>query len=114
MAAPASTLRTPRRDMFMARLASKSVFRQGAGRSSGFTKTPFAAAFLDFGGSPGFNVANPSERFIFSTRRPVPEAGGQRPTARCALGRKSVWNICSLAPLLRGEVKKDNGRVRQI
>src|ERR1700733_9581940 len=27
---------------------------------------------------------------FFSTRRPVPEAGGQRPTARCALGRKNV------------------------
>src|SRR6201991_3576326 len=38
------------------------------------------------------NRANSSERFIFSPRRPVPEAGGQRPTARCALGRKSVWN----------------------
>jgi len=25
---------------------------------------------------------------FFSTRRPVPETGGQRPTARCALGRK--------------------------
>src|SRR6185369_12117906 len=30
---------------------------------------------------------------FFSTRRPALEAGGQRPTARCALGRKSVWNI---------------------
>src|SRR6266481_7663734 len=40
---------------------------------------------------------------FFSTRRPALETGGQRPTARCALGRKSVWIICSLAPLLRGE-----------
>src|ERR1700674_531004 len=31
------------------------------------------------------------EKTFFSTRRPVPEAGGQRPTARCALGRKIVW-----------------------
>src|SRR4030095_12000038 len=30
---------------------------------------------------------------FFSTRRPAPEAGGQRPTARCALGRKGVWII---------------------
>src|SRR5207237_9248339 len=30
---------------------------------------------------------------FFSTRRPAHETGGQRPTARCALGRESVWNI---------------------
>src|SRR5262249_3947261 len=29
---------------------------------------------------------------FFSTRRPVQETGGQRPTARCALGRERVWN----------------------
>src|SRR3954449_854134 len=30
---------------------------------------------------------------FFSTRRPALEAGGQRPTARCALGRKSVLSV---------------------
>src|ERR1700722_9850934 len=30
---------------------------------------------------------------FFSTRRPALETGGQRPTARCALGRKSVWFV---------------------
>src|SRR6185369_14284112 len=30
---------------------------------------------------------------FFSTRRPAHETGGQRPTARCALGRESVWMI---------------------
>ena len=28
---------------------------------------------------------------FFSIRRPVQQAGGQRPTARCALGRERVW-----------------------
>src|SRR5947208_3334656 len=30
---------------------------------------------------------------FFSTRRPALETGGQRPTARCALGREIVWTI---------------------
>ncbi len=42
------------------------------------------------------------EKMFFSTRRPVLEAGGQRPTARCALGRESVWIIFSLAPHFAG------------
>ena len=50
---------------------------------------------LTFGACGGLTRANPSERSFFSTRRPVPEAGGQRPTARCALGRKIVWFIGS-------------------
>src|SRR4029079_4182640 len=33
------------------------------------------------------------EKTFFSTRRPALETGGQRPTARCALGRESVWTI---------------------
>lgn len=37
---------------------------------------------------------------FFSTRRPVPETGGQRPTALCALGREIVWTIV-LAPCAR-------------
>src|ERR1700733_8856430 len=42
---------------------------------------------------------------FFSTRRPVPEAGGQRPTARCALGRK---NVCiGLSPKGRSWVSAD-------
>src|ERR1700738_4307686 len=59
---------------------------------------------------------------FFSTRRPALEAGGQRPTARCALGRESVWfgvvteagDDFSPSPRTsRGEVKKDCGIVRQ-
>src|SRR6202163_4867724 len=48
--------------------------------------------FLTFGACGGLTPAILGKTF-FSTRRPAPEAGGQRPTARCALGRKSVWNI---------------------
>ena len=33
---------------------------------------------------------------FFSTRRPALETGGQRPTARCALGRKIVWTTLIL------------------
>src|SRR3954447_25200419 len=46
--------------------------------------------FLDLWRVRGFNARNLRKDF-FSTRRPAREAGGQRPTARCALGRKSVW-----------------------
>src|ERR1700748_2495139 len=52
------------------------------------------------------NRANSSERFIFSTRRPVPCAGGQRLTARCARGRKSVWSSL----ILRSRVSGAEGR----
>src|SRR5258706_11358292 len=92
-AAPASTPRTRRRVMGMARLASKCAFRQGHRRLSRFTKTPFCQRVsLTFEGERGLTPAIIGKTF-FSTRRPVLEAGGQRPTARCALGRKSVWII---------------------
>src|SRR6266704_2913745 len=39
---------------------------------------------------------------FFSTRRPALETGGQRPTARCALGREIVW-ISSPSPRSCGE-----------
>src|SRR4029077_13024506 len=53
---------------------------------------------------------------FFSTRRPAPETGGQRPTARCALGRKSVWNIISSRPrsaseTRRGVITRDGGEI---
>src|SRR3979411_1307137 len=48
---------------------------------------------LTFGGQEGLTPAILGKMF-FSTRRPALEAGGERPTARCALGRKSVWNWC--------------------
>src|SRR6202048_759174 len=44
--------------------------------------------FLTFGGCGGL-TSRLLEKTFFSTRRPALEAGGQRPTARCALGRKS-------------------------
>src|ERR1700722_11512815 len=85
----------------------KACFGKGLADRATSRKRHFAAAFLDFQGSPGFNAANSSERSIFSTRRPVPEAGGQRPAARCPLGRKRVWNtISSLAPLFAGRGEK--------
>src|SRR5260370_2320214 len=49
--------------------------------------------FLTFGDCGGLTPPL-LEKTFFSIRRPALEAGGQRPTARCALGRKSVWNIC--------------------
>src|SRR5580693_448785 len=52
-----------------------------------------ACLSLTFRLERGLNRPNSSERLIFSTRRPALEAGGQRPTARCALGRKGVWTI---------------------
>ena len=48
--------------------------------------------FLDFSRPRAFKPLKFIEKVVFSTRRPVLEAGGQRPTARCALGRKGVWN----------------------
>src|SRR4051812_32022342 len=47
---------------------------------------------LTFAGHGGLTPALLGKTF-FSTRRPALETGGQRPTARCALGRKSVWTI---------------------
>src|SRR5437764_15453807 len=47
---------------------------------------------LTFAGHGGLTPALLGKTF-FSTRRPALETGGQRPTARCALGRRSVWNI---------------------
>src|SRR4051794_27225752 len=45
---------------------------------------------LTFGACGGLTPALLGKTF-FSTRRPALETGGQRPTARCALGRKIVW-----------------------
>ena len=47
---------------------------------------------LTFGPFGGLTPALLGKTF-FSTRRPALETGGQRPTARCALGRKSVWQF---------------------
>src|SRR5436190_14683237 len=55
-----------------------------------FTKPCLARLSLTFGGYGALTPAIFGKTF-FSTRRPAREAGGQRPTARCALGRKSVW-----------------------
>ena len=52
----------------------------------------FGLAFLDFRACGGLTPALLGKTF-FSTRRPALETGGQRPTARCALGRKSVWKF---------------------
>src|ERR1700675_239953 len=49
-------------------------------------------SFLDFMAVWPVNLSNPRKDVLFDPP-PGPEAGGQRPTARCALGRKSVWNI---------------------
>src|SRR5437879_13866895 len=92
-AAPESNPRTPRRVIFMARLASKRAFRQGGSRVGQVHENAILPGlFLTFAGCGGLTPAI-IEKTFFSTRRPAPEAGGQRPTARCALGRESVWNI---------------------
>ena len=68
-------------------------------QNSGFSKGPADLCFkkarlprlsLTFRGCGALTPAIFGKTF-FSTRRPAREAGGQRPTARCALGRKSVW-----------------------
>src|SRR5262245_31495170 len=41
---------------------------------------------------------------VTTIRRPVQETGGQRPTARCALGRENVWS---------GPTSGHRGRTRQ-
>src|ERR1700721_1924000 len=83
----------------MARLAPKTCAsaRGRAGRPAS-RKCHFAAISLTFGACGGLTPAIIGKTF-FSTRRPALEAGGQRPTARCALGRKSVWKVVSLRGL---------------
>src|SRR5258707_1130062 len=110
-AAPASTPRTRRRVVGMARLASNRVFRQGVRGSSRFKKPPLPRVSLTFGGERGLTPAIIGKTF-FSTRRPVLEAGGQRPTARCALGRKSVWTTV-VAALPRCEARHKLRRQRK-
>src|ERR1700737_1514623 len=75
----------------MARLASKRAFRQGGSRVGQVHENAILPGlFLTFAGCGGLTPAIIGKTF-FSTRRPALEAGGQRPTARCALGRKNVW-----------------------
>ena len=57
-----------------------------------FHQIPWARLSLTFGRRGGLTPAL-LEKTFFSSRRPALETGGQRPTARCALGRKIVWNI---------------------
>ena len=97
--------------LLMARLASKPAFRQGGRRPAGSAKCRFSLTFLDFRGLRGLTAALLGKTF-FSTRRPALEAGGQRPTARCALGRKSVWNIASA--LCRDTIGRHHPRKRVI
>ena len=53
----------------------------------------FGQFLLDFRSFRAFNPPHFLGKTFFSTRRPALETGGQRPTARCALGRESVWTI---------------------
>src|SRR5258705_14015562 len=103
-AAPASTPRTRRRVMLIARLAPKKrVSARGSSVVQLHEKAILPRASLTFEGERGLTPAIIGKTF-FSTRRPVLEAGGQRPTARCALGRKSVW-IIVVAALPRREAR---------
>src|SRR5450631_1617871 len=105
-AAPASSPSTRRRVIFMARLAPKrraSARGWPTGRLHENAILP--RLFLTFMVRGGL-TAPILEKTFFSTRRPAPEAGGQRPTARCALGRKSVWNIVSSCPWGASETKR--------
>src|ERR1700676_3201905 len=77
----------------MARLATKTpASARGYGDRRGHEHAILPRLSLTFGPGRGLPPAILGKRF-FSTGRPAPETGGQRPTARCALGRKSVWNI---------------------
>src|SRR5664279_1377448 len=67
--------------------------------------TILARLFLTLGGYGGLTAAILGKTY-FSTRRPAREAGGQRPTARCALGRETVWNTLILRSRVSG-VSKD-------
>src|SRR5438270_2927413 len=92
-ALPASSPSRWRRVIFMPGLASKirvsaRVARMVADHENG----AFAQVSLTFLACGGLRRHFIGKSF-FSTRRPALEAGGQRPTARCALGRESVWNV---------------------
>src|SRR6266404_77156 len=101
-AAPASTPRTRRRVMGMTRLAPKTrVSARGSSVVPLHENAILPRVSLTLGGERGLTPAIIGKTF-FSTRRPVLEAGGQRPTARCALGRKSVWIIVVAALPRRG------------
>src|SRR5690242_11326097 len=91
-ALPTSTPRTRRRVSFMMELAPKRLNWASAIPLTRTEKPRLSASFLDFGAPRVFNAATSIGKSSFSTRRPVLETGGQRPTARCALGRKYVWN----------------------
>src|SRR5713101_1054709 len=92
-AAPASSPSTRRRVIFMTRLAPKRrASARGWPTGRVHENAIWPRLFLTFMACGGL-TAPILEKTFFSTRRPAPETGGQRPTARCALGRKSVWNI---------------------
>jgi hypothetical protein len=74
------------RGHFPTRLALKRSFRQGPADA-----LVRLSEFLDFSPLQGFKAAPPLGKKFFSTRRPVHEARGQRPTALCALGRECFW-----------------------
>src|SRR3984893_9135477 len=77
----------------MARLATKTpASARGYGDRRVQEHAILPRLSLTFGAGRGLTPAILGKMF-FSTRRPAPETGGQRPTARCALGRKSVWFV---------------------
>src|ERR1700730_4843165 len=92
-AAPASSPSTRRLVIFMARLTPKRrASARGWATGRVHENAILPRLFLTFMACGGLTAAILGKTF-FSTRRPAPETGGQRPTARCALGRKGVWNI---------------------
>src|SRR6266851_7467549 len=92
-AAPASSPSTRRRVIFMVRLTPKRrASARGWATGRVHENAILPRLFLTFMVCGGL-TAPILEKTFFSTHRPAPETGGQRPTARCALGRKGVWNI---------------------
>src|ERR1700730_16714387 len=77
----------------MARLATKApASARGYGDRRVHEHAILPRPSLTFGAGRGLTPAILGKKF-FSTRRPAPETGGQRPTERCALGRKRFFNI---------------------
>src|SRR5215203_6193551 len=92
-AAPAKTVSNRRRVIFMVPdWPENACIGKGVAQHQGSRNRHLLRRFLTFGAHGALTAAILGKTF-FSTRRPALEAGGQRPTARCALGRKSVLSI---------------------
>ena len=119
---PDEGTRSPRRrrpamrtrgDALIARLASKrSCFGKGVDLPRRASRKAPVRPRLSLTFRPCGGLTRPLlGKMFFSTRRPVPEAGGQRPTARCALGRKVFGRSLGVMP---GPIGRHHPRKRVI